>query len=308
MALSLRHILIFWTSVLVLFTVSSIDASASLAADGDPEIEPALYRYELLCGMCMDLKERVADGERISKYEAELMIGRFLDQNKKLKAYEHRMSNVDKGRFYAIGRWFSTGHKPMTLYNNLYVKPVTPEPVSYACSVVPYSWSPARIQGDGQAKKDLTSFYILAQVSAPDLSYGLMVGLNRTRVGAYMAFRSNFTSVDPSYECTSDGHLTNGVSFWPGGNEIFSCRSFVAGLLVAASRHVSVYAGAGYGSRSLCWDDVDGTWAEVSDWSCSGAAFDVGVLLNWNRFVCSAGISTISFKTLTFNLGVGLRL
>ena len=47
----------------------------------------------------------------------------------------------------------------------------------------------------------------------------------------------------------------------------------------ALSRPVRLYAGAGYGLRTLCWKDADGAWARVSDRSVHGLAFDTGLVI-----------------------------
>ena len=79
------------------------------------------------------------------------------------------------------------------------------------------------------------------------------------------------------------------------------------GVLAGATKWLTVYAGAGYGYRKLAWEDVDGGWALVSDWSRSGFAAECGVIASWRLIAVSAGISTISFRTASFTCGVGLR-
>ena len=71
---------------------------------------------------------------------------------------------------------------------------------------------------------------------------------------------------------------------------------------------LSVYAGAGYGRRTLAWQDIDGNWARVSDWSHKGLTIDAGLLLSWRNLAFSAGLVTLNFKTCIFSLGIGVRL
>ncbi len=57
----------------------------------------------------------------------------------------------------------------------------------------------------------------------------------------------------------------------------------------------------------LClWNDMDGAWAEVSDWSYEGIAAETGLMFTLNRLVFSAGISSISFSTASVQLGFGI--
>lgn len=101
--------------------------------------------------------------------------------------------------------------------------------------------------------------------------------------------------------------MGNGSQMWPTGNEKRSNLIVSGGILAGAADWLTVYAGAGYGYRKLAWEDVDGNWASVSDWSRSGFAAECGVIASWRRFAVSAGVSTISFRTVSFTCGVGLR-
>lgn len=91
-------------------------------------------------------------------------------------------------------------------------------------------------------------------------------------------YRTGEIAGDPSYECMSDGSLSGAGSFWTGGEES-------GGL----SDLFSIYAGAGYGWRTLMWKDIDGEWAMVS----------------FRHLAISAGISSVSFKTASFVCGLG---
>ena len=77
---------------------------------------------------------------------------------------------------------------------------------------------------------------------------------------------------------------------------IYELKSWLAG-----------YVGAGYGWRTLAWKDIDGEWAEVSDWSQAGGAFDAGLLFSWKQLVGSVGVSTIAFKTYSLTIGIGYK-
>ena len=57
----------------------------------------------------------------------------------------------------------------------------------------------------------------------------------------------------------------SGGTFWASGEEKGSNMSVCGGVVYGFKPNVSTYVGAGYGSRRLAWEDVDGEWAEVSD-------------------------------------------
>ena len=252
-----------------IFCVAILLLVTFLAAGQERSMDERLDMYEDLCGQCMDLKAKVGAGEEVSREEAQSLIDRFLNMNKALKSHESEMSAAQQRRFASIGEWFTTG-----------------------------------VRSEKSKRGDV---FLLASLAAPDIAYGLMAGYQHGRWGGYLAFRSNFTSCKTSYSCTSDGNLGNGSQICPSGNEKRSNLMVSGGVLAGATKWLTVYAGAGYGSRKLAWEDVAGNWAAVSDWSRAGFAAECGVIASWHRLTVSAGVSTISFRTASFTCGVGLR-
>ena len=136
-----------------------------------------------------------------------------------------------------------------------------------------------------------------------------MAGLQGRRWGGYLRFRNAFVKTPETfYECLSDGSLPRGGKIWTSGDTRNSNLYINGGALVQIVDWLSVYAGAGYGRRTLAWQDIDGNWARVSDWSRKGLTIDAGLLLSWRNLAFSAGLSTLTFKTCTFSLGIGLCL
>ena len=68
-----------------------------------------LQRYESICRMCLDLRQRVENGERVSKQEAKSTIDLFVAMNNRLKALEPTMTVLQRQQFKDIGEWFATG-------------------------------------------------------------------------------------------------------------------------------------------------------------------------------------------------------
>ena len=52
-----------------------------------------------------------------------------------------------------------------------------------------------------------------------------------------------------------------------------------------------IYAGAGFGSRILSWQDASGKWARVSDHSYTGPGIEAGLIASLRRFDLLAGAS-----------------
>lgn len=272
-------------------------------------MDERLDLYEDLCGQCMKLKSRVAAGERVSREEAQSLIDSFLGMNKVLKAQEPEMSEAQRRRFASIGEWFTTGVRPEAVAGNIEGS----EAVADSDSLAVTDSSRSMISTDADIRSDVPEAskrgdaFLLASLAAPDMAYGLMVGYQHGRWGGYLAFRSSFTSCRTSYSCASDGTMENGSQMWPTGNDKRSNLIVSGGILAGAADWLTVYAGAGYAFRKLAWEDMDGGWALVSDWSRSGFAAECGVIASWRRLAVSAGVSTISFRTVSFTCGLGLR-
>ena len=247
------------------------------------------------------------------------MIDSFLAQNKALKAQEGKMTAAQRHRFAQIGRWFATGERPDTISTLPLVQAELPcAPVAMlqsACSIItPVSDTVFCIGrsdldrvADMLGGKPRGDVFILASISAPDMAYGLMAGYKHRNWGGYLAFRSSFTSCKTSYSCASDGSMENGSKIWPTGNEKRSNLMVSGGVLAGATKWLTVYAGVGYGTRKLAWEDVADNWVLVSDWSRSGFAAECGAVVSVRKLAISAGISTVAFRTAAFTCGVGVR-
>lgn len=55
------------------------------------------------------------------------------------------------------------------------------------------------------------------------------------------------------------------------------------------------------------WEDINGQWAEVSDFSYKSIALDAGLIFNIKNFAVSAGINSIAFDWCEITLGFGVR-
>lgn len=80
-----------------------------------------------------------------------------------------------------------------------------------------------------------------------------------------------------------------------------------AGAMFPVIKNLSFFAGVGAGKCSLSWMDMDGNWANVSNLSFRGIAAEAGITANWRLLAFSAGVTTVKFKTIQVNLGVGIR-
>lgn len=294
----------------LLTVVSGLMLTCALNAQEVSSMDAELSRYETLCQECLELKSRIGYGETVSRRQAESMIEDFVSMNARLKGVKHEMTAAQRIRFDAIGVWFSTGKKPQVQSAPSLEALPTP-PHQLIMTTTPKTDEICRVDHshDIPGRQDYLRKFILADITCPDMSYGMMAGLQGRRWGGFLHFRSDFAKTPETlYECLSDGSLLNGGKIWTSGESVNSNLYITVGTLIQVVDWLSVYAGTGYGRRTLAWQDIDGNWARVSDWSHEGLTIDAGLLLSWRNLAFSAGLSTLTFKTCTFSLGIGVCL
>ena len=139
------------------------------------------------------------------------------------------------------------------------------------------------------------------------LSFGAMVGMVETN-GAYLRFRSDFGSASADLECDNSGSLTSGgtgLPYYKEGATSKSRMSVTAGYLRRLAKPLYLYVGAGYGSRTLAWETIDGELVKNTDHSASGIAGEIGAIGRFGKFALSAGYQTVSFKYHEASIGIG---
>ena len=138
-------------------------------------------------------------------------------------------------------------------------------------------------------------------------SFGAMVGVV-AKHGAYLRFRSDFGSASTDLECDDTGALTAGGSGMPYYVEGASSKarlSITGGYLFRVAKPLYGYVGAGYGSRTLAWETVEGELVKNTDHSASGIAAEVGAIGRLGNFALSLGCQTVNFKYLEMSVGIG---
>lgn len=282
-------------------------ATCAVRAQENVGIDVLLDRYQRSCEECLNLRNRVEDGEKISTAEAENMVQKFINLNRLLKDMEPELNEDQKTRFKAIGNWFRTGDKPLALSQTPLTKVVatlpSPKAVTFSeCfllplqeEVIPASTNPAEFR-----------IFILPTISLFPESFGSMAGAQYGRWGGYAKFTGRFNAVTPSYSCSDEGILDNGSSIWPNGESTEKALQITAGALYGMNDWLDIYAGLGYGRHQLLWQDIDGNWATVGQ-GLKGVCAEAGVLTSWKNFTFGAGVSTISFRSLTPTLSLGIN-
>lgn len=181
--------------------------------------------------------------------------------------------------------------------------PVVEKEIIVRDSII-YMPSPADSAALSKARRKPVGLSVSAVAMFPEYSGGLMVAWEKYRFGAYVKAVSNFMDSGSSYNCLSDGTTAEGY-IWTSGRSRVSRLGVTAGLVFRTCPWLSLYAGAGYGDRTLLWEDSSQNWAKVSDRSYRGVSADLGLQLRLWRFRIGAGISTTAFRTADAEVSVG---
>ena len=163
--------------------------------------------------------------------------------------------------------------------------------------------------------KDLSvkRFNVLPTLSLGDTRQaGLFLAMTRGRLGGYISIRTNFVSQLYAYDILSDGTTGGETLFEAKGGQRIGEYSAVAGIVRNITPWLDLYAGGGYGSSTLCWNDSWGAWAKVRDYSAAGILLDGGAMFHIGRVSLLGGISWLTarpesgpFKPV-FTVGAGL--
>ena len=139
------------------------------------------------------------------------------------------------------------------------------------------------------------------------MSYGFMVAAMR-RTGGYIKAKYSFSNTpSDDFECNDVGMSgEDGEVQWYTGKTEKSRLSVTGGIVQRLWKPFYLYAGVGYGTRTLVWETVGGKWGKNKDHSLEGVEAEIGGILSAGPMVFSLGLQTNSFKYLEGNLGIGV--
>ena len=138
------------------------------------------------------------------------------------------------------------------------------------------------------------------------ISYGIMVGVVR-KWGGYLKAKYNFVNQSTDVDANDGGFINNSTSkAWFTGEDKTSHLSITAGAMYRIILPLYVYAGIGYGTKTLAWEMADGRWAEASEHSVQGIESEVGLIYRFENFAVSAGVENTQGKYWEANIGVAV--
>ena len=159
----------------------------------------------------------------------------------------------------------------------------------------------------------------------PQHSWGLMFGQNYWLLGWYLSGRTNFSwAKDWQWTkgngsiCDAGGYIGEELPFYSGktktnhfmvsiGMEWDMLGTFCYGDKDERSMF-SLYLGATYGQRYQLWQTADDQWITYGPTAYKGFGGEVGIIADIRGFTLMAGVSTIEFKYMEINAGVGFTI
>jgi hypothetical protein len=260
------------------------------------DMDAALDRYEAITAECIRVKQSVASGEEVPRAELTGLAAQLNELKARLQGASGLLTAAQRRRVAEIRKMYSDGVVRSTA--PVFIPVVSPVPTTVlSCPLLPdgLAGECSSYSGTDVRKPPLPVDYLLFAEAGlvPDLSAGIRVGALFGNWGVYMAGRGNFVSPRHSYECLSDGRVSDGSIIWTSGASKVSRLNLTAGALWHPLAWGTLYGGCGYGRRLLLWQDSIGEWAAVSDRSASGPAVEAGIILHYDRLAFSSGVSVI---------------
>ena len=276
----------------------------------------ALDRYEYVCQRCAQWRDRIDAGQTVPRDSLRIMMKELSGVRSNLQYALGEMSPGQRRRFEAIREHYATGKWPeekterieaggdfsasLEMTGRAQIPGTSPGMTDGAWM----STGAAARKGNGMVSGTGTALQgkhhrhrpglhpvagVLAGVY-PDFSYGIFAGVTVNQWGFWLKGRSNFHTRKTAYDCLSDGTTHEGY-FWSGNGRTVNRHQITLDVSYAFWKPVSIYLGAGYGKRTLCWKDSDGEWARVTDRSWEGLALDAGLLIHPIRKGPARGLS-----------------
>ena len=149
--------------------------------------------------------------------------------------------------------------------------------------------------------------------TAPQLSYGAIIGQMYKGIGWYVSGRSNFQFNAPTeLACDKQGYIDDERPFYT-GNTSTTHYAVNAGFMMNVLEKITknkfktlgFYVGAGYGKRELQWETTDGLWIKYAPTSHTGFSGNVGLFGSFYGVTLNVGLNTINFKYVEVEAGIG---
>ena len=169
---------------------------------------------------------------------------------------------------------------------------------------------------DYRAQNATMKTLIMGQVGysvAPQLTYGAMIGQMYKGIGWYLSGRSNFQfNLTSNQSCGLGGYVGGELPFYSGDvstSHFAANAGFMINFLEWSAKNkfntFGMYVGGGYGKRELYWGTADGQWIKYTPDSYQGVSANIGLFGSVYGVTLNVGVSTIAFKYMEIEAGIG---
>ena len=149
--------------------------------------------------------------------------------------------------------------------------------------------------------------------TTPQLSYGAMFGQMYKGIGWFVSGRSNFNFITPAeVVCDATGSIDGVVPFYTGKTSTMHLLvnggvmvNFLEWSATNKFNTFGMYIGAGYGLREYQLETTHGVKVKYAPTSPNGISGTVGVFGSIYGLTLNVGVSTIAFKNLEVEVGIG---
>lgn len=161
--------------------------------------------------------------------------------------------------------------------------------------------------------------FILANAAysfAPQWSYGAMFGQTYNGVGWFVKGRANYQSAKNTngLVCDKMGAIDGITPFYTGKNASSTWMANAGVVIDILELSIKpdhyfdtfgCYIGGGYGVYQHAWEMTSGDWVEYGPTSMAGFSGSIGLMGSVRGFTLMAGVTTINFKNIEVEAGIG---
>lgn len=153
---------------------------------------------------------------------------------------------------------------------------------------------------------------------SPQHSAGITFGqcYGRSTIGWYVSVRTNLSlKQDDGLSCGQGGYLEDGALPFYSGNTKNNLIKVNVGILLDflgigaypnyKSNMLALYVGFGSGKRYQLWETIDHQWITYQPTAYKGVSAECGLMASFKGFTLMAGVSTIDFKYMEVEAGIG---
>jgi hypothetical protein len=152
------------------------------------------------------------------------------------------------------------------------------------------------------------------------MPFGFTAGIYFDKIGGYVSGRTNFQSVNATYECNNTKVPVIDIEnpLYEFNREKWCSQMITGGLLFPVMKNRLLFSiGGGYGKRDYYREIISATsqnfstgnnseWCYNTEASYKGLTLEAGGMFVWKKLTALGGVNSTRFKDLDVYIGLGL--